>query len=345
MRSPRVRPSCRPRLSVESLEDRLAPAIFKVTNSNDAGTGSLRWAITRANNIMGPDAVAFNIPGSGIHTVDLASALPAVTDRLTLDGTTQPGTPLIELNGTGAGSGADGLSITSGGSGSVVKGLVINRFGGNGINITGSNCVVTKCLIGTDPVGALALPNGKYGVRIFAGANNIIQRNVLSGNNKAGVRIATAAGNVVRGNLIGVDATSTSALPNHDGVQVALGATNNTIGGTTPADRNVISGNTKDGVLIDRPATTGNTVVGNYVGTNGTGTAAVGNGDAGVLIRTGASNNIVGGTTAGARNVISGNALDGVIIEGVAFGTITTTGNVVQGNFIGTDATGSTDSG
>src|SRR5262249_2061830 len=116
---------------------------FSVLNTADSGTGSLRQAITDANstaNVGGvPDRIEFNIPGAGVHTISPASALPAITDAVTIDGYTQPGASpntlnvgdnavlLIELNGANVSS---GLIITGGGS--TIRGLVINRFGSQG---------------------------------------------------------------------------------------------------------------------------------------------------------------------------------------------------------------------
>src|ERR1039457_4729828 len=86
-----------------------AAATLPVSNANDSGAGSLRQAILDANATSGLDTIIFQIPGSGVHTIVLLAALPAITDPVVIDGTTQPGyagTPLIELNGTSAGSSA-----------------------------------------------------------------------------------------------------------------------------------------------------------------------------------------------------------------------------------------------
>src|SRR5262249_19659932 len=115
------------------------------------------------------------------------------------------------------------------------------------------------------------------------------------------------------------------------GVQVACGSANNTIGGTAAGARNVISGN-NPGVWFTCTSGSANLVEGNFIGTDVTGTAALGSGFAGVDRR--ADDNTIGGTTAGARNVISGNLGDGVLILSGA------RKNLVQGNFIGTDVTG-----
>src|SRR5688500_13467228 len=123
-----ARPPVRARLFVESLEDRLAPATFNVTTTNDAGAGSLRAVILAANAAVGADAIEFDIAGAGVRTINLASALPAITGQVAIKGHTQPGFftfPLIELNGTGAGVGAHGLVVNAAATGTVVRGLII----------------------------------------------------------------------------------------------------------------------------------------------------------------------------------------------------------------------------
>ena len=93
--------------SLVQLEDRLAPAIFAVTTNADAGAGSLRQALLSANAAPGADSIEFNIPAAGVQTINLASALPAITGTVAIKGQTQPGfvaSPLIELNGLGAGA-------------------------------------------------------------------------------------------------------------------------------------------------------------------------------------------------------------------------------------------------
>ena len=122
-----------------------------------------------------------------------------------------------------------------------------------------------------------------------------------------------------------------------NGIHV-LGA-NNTIGGTTSGAGNVLSGNNDSGITITGAAATGNVVQGNLIGTNAAGTAVIANGVDGILIDFNAANNTIGGTTAAARNIISGNVDDGIELDNGA------TGNIVRGNFIGTDITGTVDFG
>jgi hypothetical protein len=347
------------RLGLEPLEDRFLLSTFTVTNTNDSGAGSLRDAITRVDNDTnaGIDTINFAI-GSGPQTIAPGSPLPAITHAVIVDGTTQPGfvaSPLIELDGANAGTTANGLIISAGGS--TVKALVINRFALDGILMLmkGGDTLVGS-YIGTDTTGSLALGNGANGVELAGIANNTLggttsgKRNLISANALDGVLIS-GNGNLVQGNRIGTDVTGTVALGNGtagvsgqgSGVDIS-GASKNTIGGTTPGARNLISANGQNGVYITGSAAQFNLVQGNFLGTDVTGSFALGNGvsqffdfGSGVYIKD-ASSNTVGGTTAGARNLISANTQNGVFIFA---DTATPLNNVVESNFIGTDVSGS----
>jgi hypothetical protein len=334
-------------LSVEPLEDRLAPATFTVKSTADAGPGTLRQALAMSNATPGVDVITFAI-GSGAQTISPLSALPAITDRVFIFGQTQPGfsgTPLIELNGAGAGAGSNGLAIQPSAVGSVVQKLVINRFDGDGVRIRSHFCAVAGCIIGTDTSDGSGLGNGGNGVSILPGStNNVVggsgaaARNIISGNAVNGVLLSGAGttANQIQGNFIGTSGTGTADLGNGlQGVRITAGAAGNVVGGSTAGQRNVISCNGEYGVMIDSPGTTGNRVKGNYIGTDKTGTADLGNTYAGVFITAGASHNVVGGTSAFTRNIISGNDDHGVVITQDG-----TSGNTVLGNFIGTDKTG-----
>jgi titin len=159
------------------------------------------------------------------------------------------------------------------------------------------------------------------------GGTTVAARNVISGNTNDGV-LVTNASSTVQGNYIGLIIAGSAGVGNVNGVEV--GVNNAIIGGATASARNVISGNSKDGVLIDSKIS-GVSVMGNYIGTDSTGTKAVGNS---VGVELTATGNTVGGTAAGARNVISGNAVDGVLIDSGVSGV------TVQGNFIGLNASG-----
>jgi hypothetical protein len=155
------------------------------------------------------------------------------------------------------------------------------------------------------------------------------------------IRIAGSSNNIIIGNYLGTDLAGTGPGPgNQVGVLIGGSATpqnGNRVGGTAPGDANVISANTVDGIQIlgsSGPALN-NVVQGNYIGTDATGNADLGNTNTGVAIFGGADNNTIGGTAAGEGNVISGNNLFGVGISQAG-----TTGNIVEGNRIGTNAAG-----
>ena len=340
-----------PKVQVEAIE---------VTNTGDSGPGSLREAIETANANSGLDTINFGIPGDGPHTFRPQSPLPALTGSTVINGYTQPGSAKatnsstavlkLELNGTDAGEDSNGLLITGGGT--TVRGLVINLFDGAGIRMEsiGGNTVEGN-YIGTDITGSLDLGNNGVGVWVYDLPSNRIggtsagSRNVISGNGSSGVFLykSGSADNLVRGNYIGTDATGAAGLENYDGVRVG-GASNNTVGGTTAGARNVISGNRFGGVTITRQnndRANGNLVQGNYIGTNAAGNAVLGNGRNGVyLIQAG--QNTIGGVSAGARNVISGNGFglnnSGSEKNGIhILGTSAQGGDIIQGNYIGTD--------
>ena len=235
----------------------LARAVsYAVTNTNDTGPGSLRKAIDDANNNPGPDTIVFSIPttdpgynqATGVWTIQPTSPLPTLYGGTTIDGATQtesigdknPYGPEIELDGSNAGGSAVGLFIQ--GDENHVRGLVINRFAGAGVQISlGMTNTVAGCYIGTDP-------------------------------------------------------TSTVARGNAMGVYLVDDATGNTIGGATPGQGNLISGNTGSGVAINLSNT--NAVFGNYIGTNAVGVQGLGNAFHGVHIDDGMYNSVSSNTIA-----------------------------------------------
>jgi hypothetical protein len=308
---------------------------------------SLRGAINNANGNAGTDTINFNIPGGGPQTINVgAGGLPGIGDPVVIDGTSEPdfvSTPIVELNGSGAGASPSGLYIYAGNS--TVKGLVINRFGtggsGGGIFLaTGSDgTTIEGNFIGTDVNGTAALGNGTSGITIYGdgitiGGTTAAARNVISGNSSYGIYLPGGTLNVIQGNYIGIDANGTAKLTNGEmGVGIWSGSAN-TIGGTAAGAGNVISGNEKSGVGLIGWDADFNVVQGNLIGTDKNGTIDLGNGWEGVHI-SGAPNNTIGGTTAAARNVISGNEFQGVALYGAG-----AQGNVVQGNYIGTDKNG-----
>jgi uncharacterized repeat protein (TIGR01451 family) len=309
-----------------------------VTAVDSVGSGSLRDAIASANANPGPDLIVFQIPPGGPVTIDLADALPTITDPVTINGATQPGfagKPIVELNGASAGAGTNGLGIVAGNT--TVRGLVINRCSSSGIALdnTGGNLIQGN-FIGTNLAGDAASGNGQGGVTIRSTDNTVGglttgSGNLISGNTSWGVLIS-ANNNRVQGNLIGTDVTGTVPLANtEDGVLISDVADNNIVGGVSA--RNIISGNGGSGVNIGG-GPSGTIVQNNFIGINVNGVGAVGN-STGVHIG-GSSGNTIGGGANGGGNVISGNVgiTTGVLIDGGS------SANTVARNFIGTNATG-----
>ena len=200
--------------------------------------------------------------------------------------------------------------------------------------------LIQNNLIGVDATGTNALGNGQMGVWLTGytnvSGNTIGPGNIISGNGQEGVRIDSGAkANLVQGNFIGTDSTGQRSVGNaQNGVRIQ--SSGNNIGGLTTAARNIISGNTNYGIYLFDSSASNTLVQGNFIGTDSTGTALLGNAYGGVGI-VGAPANNIGGTSAEGRNLISGNPKSAIsIISNAA------SGNLIQGNYIGTDLTGMT---
>ncbi|MFH1321842.1 MAG: NosD domain-containing protein [Bacteroidota bacterium] len=388
----------------------LPAATYTVTNTDDSGAGSFRQAIIDANSVPGPDNINFNIPTSdpnynattGVWTITPSTDLPMITGgytninattQTTNQGNTNTQGPEIALDGGNTltygfrivspsntikgfiigqfefgiqiyGTMATGNSITTNYIGADRSGAGIYSndhgigFSGDAANITiannlisgntivgivcspANNIFITGNKIGTDISGMLSLPN-PIGIILDNSYNNTIggispsERNIISGNTDCGILINDigSSGNTIIGNYIGINENSTDTVPNGNGVMV-ISANNNTIGGTTSNERNIISGNMGSGIVMNGTGANNNSVIGNYIGIDSSGTIALSN-HYGVIIKADADNNIVGGSTSEERNVISANLEIGVYIEA-------SDSNTVSGNYIGTDFTGTT---
>jgi uncharacterized repeat protein (TIGR01451 family)/CSLREA domain-containing protein len=314
-----------PDIATGTIQDNDCPASLLVNSNGDssdtnAGDGhcdtdsgtsgdqcTLRAAIQEVNALNACAnfiEINFNIPGGGVHTITPGSPLPSIQHSVTINGYSQPGAIentsigannavlLIELTGLSAGSGADGLVLQAGST--VIKGLVINRFGGVAIRIPSSGNEVIGNFIGTDATGMLAGDgNGPFGndvgVRIYNGAVNQIgctfaeERNIISGNLDDGVQITgmSAFLNFVQGNFIGVQRDGVSALGNGGiGVEIYEGGVSTLIGGETnpppsqdpgtPAPAgNIIAFNGEEGVLITAAPDIFNQIMQNSIYSNG----------------------------------------------------------------------------
>ncbi|MEY2585090.1 MAG: large repetitive protein [Verrucomicrobiota bacterium] len=275
---------------------------YIVTSTNPSGPGSLAQAILDSNGHTGQDTIVFNIAGSGVHLIDLSqSSLPEITDSVIVDGYTQPG---AKPNTLSVGNNAVILIQLDGG---------LVKRNGRGLVISGSNCLVR----------GLSLTGFQYDP-----SSDPFFFRVLGG---FGIQLRGAGtGNVIQGNFIGLKPDGLTPTANYTGVRVEAGQS--IIGGNDPAARNVISGN-NSGIEIQYPSAV---IVGNYIGTDATGMRAVGNGD-GILVA--ASDVVVGGTSAGAGNLISGNAAGIHLGYEVAYHLLGHADRaLVQGNTIGTAA-------
>ena len=321
-------------------------ATFTVTSTADSGAGTLRQAILDANANGGADTIAFNILGAGVHTITPATPLPSVTEGVTIDGYTQPGSSAntqpvgqglnTELSIEIDGSAAPGPCFDVHATNVTVRGLVINRFTQGAVNGNGavvhSNLVVEGCFINSSPDGSAGLPGGPAVTTTSpnqrVGGLTPAQRNLIAPPTiGAAVSIGGFGGGVIQGNLIGTDVTGARLLAPIVVGSVGVGSFGSaatTIGGPDPNAGNVIAG-FDQGINFGGSTTT---IQGNTIGVDAAREAILLSGDVGIIVN--ASGGTIGGGGAGEGNLIGGFAY-GVVIDGTA---------TFQGNFVGTDPTG-----
>ena len=342
---------------------------FTVTNTNDSGPGSLRQAILDANANPGADMITFNIPGTGVQTIVPLSNLPAITDPVTIDGYTQPGSSpntlavgdnavlTIEISGINYASSCQGVAVRA--NNTTIRGLAIHKCQGAVDIRSADSFKVLGNFLGTDPSGSVVdYPSIAYNVYVENSSNGTIggtapaDRNLISGGaDGGGISInafdpSFSSGNVVQGNYIGTNAAGTAVPPNPGsqpqvvGIGIGVNGTNNLIGGTAAGAGNLISGNLNAGVALGGSGNASNVVQGNLIGTDATGTAPIPNGSAlgnGSGISVQGNNNIIGGTAPGAGNVIA-NTLGSFARSGQGHGSgvvvYVGTGHTIRGNSI-----------
>ncbi|MFM2404785.1 MAG: hypothetical protein RL223_2665, partial [Pseudomonadota bacterium] len=327
--------------ALQRWEGRLAAYTVTDFSDNLFSPFTLRAAITSANASAGADTITFLNFGMPV-TITLFSTLPAITDTVTIDGSSG-GAPSVAISGSLLGANSDGLRLQAGATGSTIRGLAIENFSRDGIVLSGSGGhLIAGNWIGLNLFLGNAAGNDGAGIRIESSGNTIggttaADRNIVSGN-RTGILLtgASASANQVSGNWIGLSTAGSSTVANlEDGVRLENGATGNTVGGTAGSGGNVISGNGRDGVRIDGETTDGNTVNGNWIGTNAAGTASLGQGGHGIRVQGGADSTRIGGVATGAGNWIASPGLAGIAVDGAS------TGTTIQGNRIGTDQAGS----
>lgn len=315
--------------------------------ANGNGVCTLRAAIEEANALAGTDIINFNISGSGVKTIVLGSALPSITEAVTIDGTTQTGASCGDLwAGTPPsltiliqGGNFNGIVVTAGNS--TIKGLDLEGFSSFADNdaaivLTTADSNTVQCnVVKANSAGT------SDGVYITSSSNTIGgsiagQGNHIAGNGGNGVLIDGGASNVIRGNFIGTNALGTTLDSNNaDAVYVrdGAGSGSNIIGGTASGAGNLLV--THDASILELKEDS-NVVQGNYFGVDRLGTSALGSPTSSISLFS--NLNTIGGTASGARNIIGAGGL-------AAIALIASSDNVVQGNYIGVGSDGVTATG
>ena len=384
-------------------------AVITVSGTGDTiavdAVATLREAITSMNNhadvnadVTGKrvgtygtaDTINFAIPGAGVRTISPASAEPTIVVPLTINGYSQAGAAantlanadnaviLIQLDGVGAGASVTGLTLGAGSGGSTIKGLDIVRFAGDGIVVQTNGNSILGNFVGVDPSGTTRMPNGTFpssgdGIRLVGASNNQIgsaapaDRNIASGNALNGIHlvgtlVTPATANKIQGNFVGVAAdgkssvgTRTEPAPapgsaegnNLGGIEISGGELNS-IGGTAAGARNVVGFNGL-GIQLDNGAQQ-NAIQGNFSGVGADGVTAAGNLLQGIVLRSsngfsaplgpaqanepGVSFNMIGGTAAGAGNLVELNGTAGIAVFGnpVSASAQPNVSNSIEGN-------------
>jgi hypothetical protein len=326
-----------------------APVV--VIDGSKAGPGNSDLTIQASNSIVqglsivnSTDAGITISQASGVKILsNLIGVLPGVDNQL----------PLVAPNLN------DGIDVSSASGNFIGLPGAGNLIGGNGrygvsvltsaiVGTISSNNLIQGNFIGVLPfsngqigLGPQNYGNGSDGINLAGASSNTIggetngAGNFISGNLANGVDLISGSGNLLQGNRIGVRPNGAAAQNSLDGV-VLLSTASNTIGGPSPGDANVISGNSRNGVDI-QPGSTGNLVQGNTIGLDVTGTMRLSNGLNGIFLQD-APANTIGGTIPGSSNVVSGNGGNGIQVQGVG-----ASGNLIEGNVVGTNAAGSND--
>lgn len=347
---------------------------FTVTNTNNSGAGSLRQAISDANaDTSFPTIINFNILGAGVHTITpttfdslspFVSVYGPITRTMTIDATTQPGyspgNPQIEIDcATIASTATNGSCIVILGTDNcVIKGLIIDNYIGaadgrgilirNTVTNTANGNQISQCWLGSFPTPSVKSGNTRAIVidgrgsaalpitNTIIGGPNTSDANVLSGNSIAGFQAQFNVNNsLIQNNKIGCDYNGFAAKGNAYGI-VFIGDPTRPCNNNVIRD-NLISGNTAFGIVL-QTNTNGSVIQNNKIGTEVNGTAALGSAVINILVTGDPTNlcvnNLIGGSSSGQGNLISGASLAGIYLTDQA------NTNIIQGNLIGTNSSG-----
>lgn len=310
---------------------------YTVTNTNDAGTGSLREMMQFADGAGSPgkDTIVFNIPGP-LWQINLATALPVINQSIVIDGTTQPGyNPSSGQIVTVLGNGRTFNCIESTGEQNEIYGLFLTGFlraisftNSTGSNIIGSNgkgnvisdnqqaiyidgnggSRIQDNFIGVSFNGLSELGNAEGIAMENASAAATIRGNVISGNSVIGMRFSNSSFHTVDSNIVGLGVDGQAAVPNEVGVLVE--GTSQNISFTA----NTVSGNNTFGLLFVG-TTSFIQLRSNKIGVAADGFTARPNND-GLVISVSSTNHTIGGLDPRSQNIIAYNENDGIRIEG-----------------------------
>jgi len=280
-----------------------------ITNTNDSGQGSLRQFITNANTLGGDASL-------------VQSGLVAAKENAVF----------MISNGTAATGLRASNNYFSGGAATITPASDLP-------NISTPMVIDAQKQPGWSGSPVVVLNGGSYGANgtgltiVFGSGGSAVRGLNIQNFTAAGINISASSGNTIAGNWIGLNTTGTAAAGNRLGINIWQSG-NNIIGGTTASDRNVISASyNAQAINISDPASSGNQIRGNYIGTNAAGTAAVGNQWQGIYLDS--PNNTVGGPDSSYRNIISGTiAGPGILLTSAA------SGSVITSNYIGLNAAG-----
>lgn len=303
-------------------------------------TCTLRAAIQQANQSPDANTIRFRIDNLALDAViTITQSLPAIFTPVTIQGPDILGGGII-INGTDIIS--DGFVILNSADNTTITEIKISNFGKRGILINGADDVtVSNCVIGEIKLLKTYPGNGTHGIDILSATGAKILNNIISGNGSSssfgeGIKIYDGESHVIMGNKIGTDSSGSKPLGNSGSGITIFGSDNNTIGGKSEAERNIISGNGGNGIVITSAyvgdtyyESSGNRVIGNYIGTDMTGNTAIPNDGDGITLSKDLYT-IIGGSATGEGNLISGNRLAGIRDSGK--------GLTILGNTIGLNA-------
>jgi len=330
---------CYGRRSIRNLDDALLGTMTKEMKSPDTMTPTLRLntltpTLRLASLVLAAIGLMFILSGAAqastfVVTNTNTSGAGSLAEAI-LDANGNPGPDVITFNipGSGVHTISPPNQLPPLNDPVTIDGYTQPGASPNTLAV-GSNAVLLIELSG-------ALANSAFGLNL-SGGNCTIRGLIINRFNFYGIYIASNGDNVIAGNYIGTNASGTSSFPApNNGSGIYLTTPHNTIGGQSPADRNVLSGNGNanggTGLYINTASAVGNKVINNYIGLDANGVGSIPNYNNGVFLVGGSSQSIVGGTTASERNVISNNYY-GISING-------SSSNQVMGNYIGTRADG-----